>query len=60
MKRDTATSTPTSISTITRVLTAMPTSISTHLSSEGDLIGRSDRGGKSSKAKVGTTSNGAL
>jgi len=58
MKRDTAT--PTSTPTITRVLTATPTSSSTHLSPAGNLIGRSGGGGKSSKAKVSTTSNGAL
>ena len=58
MKRDTAT--PTSTSTFTRVLTAIPTSSSTHLSPAGNLIGRSGGGGKSGKAKVGTTCNGAL
>ena len=57
MKRDTAT--PTSTSTITRVLTATPTSSSTDLSPVGDMINCSG-GGKSSKAKVGTTSNEAL
>ena len=55
MKRDTAT--PTSTPTIARVLTATPTASSSPM---GNLIGRSGGGGKSSKAKVGTTSNGAL
>ena len=58
MKRDTAT--PTSTPTITRVLTATPTSSSTHSSPASNLIGRSSGGGKSSKAKVRTVSNGAL